>query len=115
MRWCVPPSIAPVAPQRPTVLGGGLATILTMGGDQLDAAPTQPLAQGVAVIALVGNHPRGLLSRTPAAVPPRSHIFSALMPKLAASVAARVSAAAASATYHLPPPLLSSAVGPEHA
>jgi hypothetical protein len=45
----------PVAPERPTVLGRGLAPILAARGDQLNAAPGQLLAQRVTVVASIGN------------------------------------------------------------
>src|SRR3990172_4279967 len=60
----------PVAPQHTPVLGCRPVPVGTVGGNQSNAAAPQLFPQRVAVIALVGNHPRGLLPRTPAAVPP---------------------------------------------
>src|SRR3990172_8120327 len=54
----------PVAPQRPAVLRGGLARILAMRDDQLDAAPGQLLAQRVTVVAAVGDEAFRLLPGT---------------------------------------------------
>jgi hypothetical protein len=62
-----PPS--PVAPQRPTVLGRRLASILTMRDDQLDAAHRQLLAQRVAIVPAVGDEANRLLPRTPGSMP----------------------------------------------
>ena len=53
-----------VTPQRPAVLRGGLATILAMRDDQLNAAPGQSLPQRVAVVAAVRNDACWLLPRT---------------------------------------------------
>src|SRR2546425_49561 len=53
-----------IAPQRPAVLRRGLATILAMRNDQLDAAPGQLLAQRVTVVATVGDEAFRLLPRT---------------------------------------------------
>ena len=53
-----------VTPQRPAVLRGGLATILAMRNDQLDATPGQSLAQRITVVAAVGNDAFRLLPRT---------------------------------------------------
>src|SRR2546428_8054261 len=53
-----------IAPQRPAVLRRGLATILAMRDDQLDAAPGQLLAQRVTVVATVGDEAFRLLPRT---------------------------------------------------
>jgi len=52
------------APQGPAVLRRGLATILAMRNDQLDAAPGQLLAQRVTVVATVGDEAFRLLPRT---------------------------------------------------
>jgi len=59
-----------VASHHAPVLGRRPAPIRAVRCDQGDAAATQPFAQRVTVVALVGNHPRRLLSRAPAAVPP---------------------------------------------
>jgi hypothetical protein len=55
---------SPVTAQRPAVLRGGLATILAMRNDQLDAAPGQSLPQRVTVVAAVRNDACWLLPRT---------------------------------------------------
>ena len=55
---------SPVTPQRPAVLRGGLATILAMRNDQLDAALGQSLTQRVTVVAAVRNDACWLLPRT---------------------------------------------------
>jgi len=60
----------PVAPQRPAVLGRGLATIFAVRGDQLDAAPRQLLAQRVTVVAAVGDEALRFLPGTPGPMPP---------------------------------------------
>src|SRR3989454_2302315 len=52
------------APKGPAVLRRGLATILAMRNDQLDAAPGQLLAQRVTVVATVGDEAFRLLPRT---------------------------------------------------
>src|SRR3989454_6428582 len=59
----VAPQHAPVLRRRPVPVGA-------VRGNQGNAAAAQPFAQCVAVVALVGNHSRRLLSWTPAAVPP---------------------------------------------
>ncbi len=59
-----------VAPQRPAVLRGGLATILAMRDDQLDAAPGQLLPQRVTVVAAVGDEAFRFLPRTAGPMPP---------------------------------------------
>ena len=59
-----------VAAQDTPVLRSGAASVGTVRGNQSDAAAPQSLAQRVAVVALVGDHSLGLLSRPPAAVPP---------------------------------------------
>jgi hypothetical protein len=58
-----------VAPQHAPVLRRCPAAVGTVRCDQSDPAPSQPFPQRVAVIALVGDHPRRLLARTPCAVP----------------------------------------------
>src|SRR5450759_2365909 len=55
---------SPVTPQRPAVLRGGLATILAMRNDQLDAMPGQSLTQRVTVVAAVSDDACWLLPRT---------------------------------------------------
>jgi len=58
----------PVSPERPAVLGRGLAPILAVRSDQLDAAPGQLLAQRVAVVATISDDPFRLLPRTASAM-----------------------------------------------
>jgi len=59
-----------VTAEHSTVLGRRPATIRAVRGNQGNAALSQSCAQGVAVIALVGNHPLRLLARMPALMPP---------------------------------------------
>src|SRR5215831_971480 len=61
-----------VSPQGSAVLRGRLASPFTMRNDQLDAAPSELLAQRIAVVAAVGDHPLRLLSR-PAGMMPSPH------------------------------------------
>jgi len=58
----------PVSPERPAILRGGLAPILAVRGDQLDAAPGQLLAQRITVVAPVGDQAFRLLPRTASAM-----------------------------------------------
>ncbi len=58
----------PVTAQHAPVLRRGPVPIRTVRGKQDDAASPQSLAQRIAVVALAGDHPRGLLSWVPAAV-----------------------------------------------
>ena len=58
-----------VGPQHATVLPRRPASIGTVGCNQGDPPASQPFPQRVAVVSLVSNHPRGLLSRPPGAVP----------------------------------------------
>ena len=51
----------PISPERPTILRRGLAPILAVRGDQLDAAPGQLPAQRITVVAPVGNQSDRLL------------------------------------------------------
>ena len=62
-----PPSL--ITTQRSAVLSRGLAPVLPMRGDQLDAARRQLLPQGIAIIATVGNEANRLLPRTPGLMP----------------------------------------------
>ena len=68
-----------ITPQRPAILRRGLAPVFPVRRDQLDAAPSQLLAQSVAVVAFVGNHELGLLPRTagpmPSSYPDRGERF----------------------------------------
>ncbi len=57
-----------VATQCPAVLGRRLLAVRPMRRDQLDAAPSQSLAQRIAVIGPVPDHPLGLLPRPPGAM-----------------------------------------------
>ena len=59
---------SPVAPQRPPILRARLAAVRTMRGHQLDSPPRQLRAQRITVVSAVGDHPRGLLSRSARAV-----------------------------------------------
>jgi len=59
-----------VAPQCPAVLRRRLATIPAMRDDQLDAAPSQLLAQLVTVVATVGDDALRLLAGTTRVMPP---------------------------------------------
>src|SRR5712691_1562817 len=72
-----PPAL--LAPQRPAVLRRWLAPVYPVRRDQLDAAPGQLLAQSVAVVAFVSNHPFGLLPWTggpmPSSYPDRGERF----------------------------------------
>jgi hypothetical protein len=58
-----------VAAQRPAVLRRGFASVLPMRDDQLDAAPGQLLAQGVAIVPAISNEANRLLPRTTATMP----------------------------------------------
>ena len=59
-----------VTAQHATVLRRSSIPIRTVGRNQGDPTAAQPFTQRVAVIGLVGNHSRGLLSRPSAVVPP---------------------------------------------
>jgi hypothetical protein len=59
-----------VASQDASILRGRAVPVRAMRRDQQDAPPLQPLAQCVAVIALVGNHPQRLLTRSARTMPP---------------------------------------------
>jgi hypothetical protein len=50
-----------IAAQGSTILGGRLAPVLAMRGNQLDAARRQLFAQGIAIIAAVGDETNRLL------------------------------------------------------
>ena len=54
---------APILPRR-------AMAVRAMRRDQQDSPPLQPLAQRIAVIALVGNHPQRFLPRTARTMPP---------------------------------------------
>ncbi len=58
-----------LAPQRPAILGGGLAAIGPMRRDQFDPALRQPLAQRIAVVTFVGDHALRFLTRPAGAMP----------------------------------------------
>jgi hypothetical protein len=58
-----------IAAQHPAVLRRGFASILPMRGDQLDAALRQLLAQGIAIVAPVGNQATRLLAGTARTMP----------------------------------------------
>ena len=53
-----------VTPQHAPILRCRPVTVRAVRSNQGDCAPPQPFAPRVAVVALVGNHPRGLLSRS---------------------------------------------------
>jgi hypothetical protein len=61
-----------IAAQGPPILRSGLAAILAMRGDQLDAALRQLLPQRVAIVAPVSDEAKGLLPR-PASPMPASY------------------------------------------
>ena len=63
-----PPTL--IAAQRSTILGGGLAPVFAMRGDQLDATRRQLLAQRIAIVAAVGDEANRLLPRTPGSMLP---------------------------------------------
>ena len=63
----LPPS--PVSPERPAVLRRGLAPILAVRGDQLDAAPRQLPPQRITVVAPVGNQALRLLPGASGSMP----------------------------------------------
>ena len=58
-----------VAAQGSAILSRGLAPVLAMRGDQLDAARRQLLPQWIAIIATVGNDANRFLPRTPSLMP----------------------------------------------
>ena len=60
----------PVSAQRSAVLLARLAAIPSMRHDQLDASCRQPLAEWVAVISAIGDHPLGFLAWPPTAASP---------------------------------------------
>jgi hypothetical protein len=59
-----------VASQDTSILRRRAVPLRAMRRYQQDAPPLQPLAQCVAVIALVGNHPQRLLTRSARTMPP---------------------------------------------
>ncbi len=59
-----------VAPEDAAILRRRAMAVRAMRCDQQDAPPPQPSAQRVAVIALVGDHPQRLLTRTARAMSP---------------------------------------------
>ena len=52
-----------VPPQRSAILRRRFLAVRAMRRDQFDSAPCQPLAQRIAVVGFVGNHPHWLLPR----------------------------------------------------
>src|SRR5882672_1352622 len=60
----------PIATQGPTVLGTRLAAIPAMRCDQLDSSCRQPLAQRIAVVGAIGDHPQRFLAWPSTAIPP---------------------------------------------
>src|SRR3989475_6539810 len=59
-----------VPPQRSTILCRGFLAVRAMRRDQFDSAPRQPLAQRIAVVGFVGDHPHRLLPGTPGTMTP---------------------------------------------
>src|SRR5216683_3575191 len=59
-----------VATQRSAILGARFASIPAMRGDQFDASRRQSLAQRIAVIGAIRNHPLRFLTCSPAATSP---------------------------------------------
>jgi hypothetical protein len=55
----------PVPPQRSAILRRRFLAVGAMRRDQCDSAPCQPLAQRIAVVGFVGDHPHRFLPRTP--------------------------------------------------
>jgi hypothetical protein len=60
---------APIAAQRPTILGGRLSPVFAMRGNQFDAARCQLPPQRIAIVASVRDEAPGVLPRTPTAMP----------------------------------------------
>jgi len=60
----------PIAAQSPTVLGTRLAAVPAVRCDQLDSSCRQPLAQRIAVVSAIGDHPQRFLAWSAAATPP---------------------------------------------
>src|SRR5437899_4246797 len=59
-----------VPPQRSAILRRRFLAVGAMRRDQFDSAPCQPLAQRIAVVGLVGDHPHRFLPRTPCTMTP---------------------------------------------
>src|SRR3989442_1474985 len=59
-----------VPPQRSAILCRGFLAVRAMRRDQFDSAPRQPLAQRIAVVGFVGDHPHRLLPGTPGTMTP---------------------------------------------
>jgi hypothetical protein len=59
-----------VPPQRSAILRRGFLPVRAMRRDQFDSAPRQPLAQRIAVVGFVGDHPHRFLPRTPCTMTP---------------------------------------------
>src|SRR5437899_3572695 len=59
-----------VPPRRSAVLRRRFLSVGAMRRDQFDSAPCQPLAQRIAVVGLVGDHPHRFLPRTPCTMTP---------------------------------------------
>src|SRR5216683_613842 len=60
----------PVPPQRSAILRRRFLAVGAMRRDQFDSAPCQPLAQRIAVVGFVGDHPHRFLPRTPCTMTP---------------------------------------------
>src|SRR5712664_2693881 len=59
-----------VPPQRSAILRRRFLAVGAMRRDQFDSAPRQPLAQRIAVVGFVGDHPHRLLPGTPSTMTP---------------------------------------------
>src|SRR5258707_8573279 len=59
-----------VPPQRSAILRRRFLAVAAMRRDQFDSAPCQPLAQRIAVVGFVGDHPHRFLPRTPCTMTP---------------------------------------------
>src|SRR5712692_3796589 len=60
----------PVPPQRSAILRRRFLAVGAMRRDQFDSAPCQPLAQRIAIVGFVGDHPHRFLPRTPCTMTP---------------------------------------------
>src|SRR5258707_809520 len=60
----------PVPPQRSAILRRRFLAVAAMRRDQFDSAPCQPLAQRIAIVGFVGDHPHRFLPRTPCTMTP---------------------------------------------
>src|ERR1700694_1478078 len=60
----------PIATQGPTVLSTRLAAIPAVRAEQLASPVRQPLAQRIAVVSAIGDHPQRFLAWPSTAIPP---------------------------------------------